>query len=75
MLGVESGSNVFDFDGSLEHAARDFELANKDRLTRSELYHAIEETLLSTFEGNVDYAQVSPRHFEAAAAGAVQILY
>lgn len=75
VLGVESGSNVFDFDGSLAAAAKAFETENRARMSRDELYRAAEERIIGEREGNVDYAQVSPRHFEAAAAFTVQVLY
>lgn len=76
VLGVESGSNLFDFDGSTK--------ASCDALThgRSEpeiyteaFYRSLAEGVLRDKEGNVHYAQISPRHFEACAAGALQIMY
>jgi glycosyltransferase involved in cell wall biosynthesis len=75
-LGVESGSNLFDFDGGVEAWCREFEAAHAamDRLSE-EFYRLADAEYLSRFEGNVDYAQVSPRHFEAAAARSVQVLY
>lgn len=45
-----------------------------DRLSE-EYYRIANAEYLWQFEGNVDYAQVSPRHFEAAATGSVQVLY
>ena len=75
-LGVESGSNLFDFDGSVEQWCRDFEAAHPDADHRCEqFYRQAHAEHLFRFEGNVDYAQVSPRHFEAAAARSVQVLY
>jgi glycosyltransferase involved in cell wall biosynthesis len=75
-LGVESGSNLFDFDGGVEQWCRDFEAAHPqmDRLSE-DFYRLVDAEYLAGFEGNVDYAQVSPRHFEAAAARSLQILY
>jgi glycosyltransferase involved in cell wall biosynthesis len=75
-LGVESGSNLFDFDGGVEQWCREFEAAHAgpDR-SCEQLYQQAHAEYLCRFEGNVDYAQVSPRHFEAAAARSVQILY
>ena len=75
-LGVESGSNLFDFDGSVEQWCREFETAHPDVDHRCEqFYRQAHDEHLFRFEGNVDYAQVSPRHFEAAAARSVQVLY
>lgn len=75
-LGVESGSNLFDFDGSVEEWCREFEAAHPDADRCCEhFYRQAHDEHLFRFEGNVDYAQVSPRHFEAAAARSVQVLY
>ena len=75
-LGVESGSNLFDFEGSVEAWCRGYEasLPIIDRLSE-EFYRMADREYLWRFEGNVEYAQVSPRHFEAAAARSLQILY
>ena len=75
-LGVESGSNLFDFDGSVEAWCREFEARHPeiDR-TSEEFYRLADQRRLWQADGNVDYAQISPRHFEAAAARSVQILY
>jgi len=75
VLGVESGSNVFDFDGSIAADCDAFRAAVGDSLSREELYNHAETKIIGSREGNVDYAQVSPRHFEAAAAYTVQVLY
>lgn len=75
-LGVESGSNLFDFDGTVEEWCRRFEAAHSEMDPLSEeFYRSADREYLHGFEGNVDYAQVSPRHFEAAAARSLQILY
>jgi glycosyltransferase involved in cell wall biosynthesis len=75
-LGVESGSNLFDFDGSVEKWCQDYENQNQsiDR-GGEEFYLRAHDFFLHEYEGNVDYAQISPRHFEAAAARSVQLLY
>lgn len=75
-LGVESGSNLFDFDGGVEKWCHGFEASHldTDRLS-AEFYRLADREFLWRFEGNVNYAQVSPRHFEAAAAHSVQVLY
>jgi glycosyltransferase involved in cell wall biosynthesis len=75
-LGVESGSNLFDFDGQVEQWCRDFEASHPEMDKLSEaFYRMAHDRYLRQFEGNIDYAQISPRHFEAAAARSVQILY
>lgn len=76
VLGVESGSNIFDFDGEVSRLCSAYEATHGtgDQGSR-EYYFRAHEQFLHRFEGNVDYAQISPRHFEAAAAGAAQLLY
>ena len=76
VLGVESGSNLFDFDGSVTQWCDEFAAENADMDPGSEEYYLkAHEAYLHKFEDNIDYAQISPRHFEAAAVGALQILY
>ena len=76
VLGVESGSNLFDFDGEVAEWCRRYEAAHSQEDSTSEGYYsAANELYLHKFEGNVHYAQISPRHFEAAAAGSAQLLY
>jgi glycosyltransferase involved in cell wall biosynthesis len=74
VLGVESGSGVFDLDGSL--SAKCIEIENKIGAFRLDHKYA-EEYLreLGEYEGNVKYFMISPRHFEAISCGAVQILF
>jgi hypothetical protein len=38
-------------------------------------FDEVSKLFLERHEGNVRYAQISPRHFEAAACGTAQILY
>ena len=76
VLGTESGSNLFDFNGEVQKWCRRFEADRKDVDRYSEqVYLAAHELFLYKYEGNVNYAQVSPRHFEAAATRSAQILY
>lgn len=70
VLGTESGMNLFDFDGSLEKACAEYEKEHPE-CTFEEVW----ELFLKNYEGNVNYAQISPRHFEAAACRCVQILF
>lgn len=75
-LGVESGSNLFDFDGQVEERCLQFATDNSDLDPWSPAYYEkAHKEFLHLYEGNVLYNQISPRHLEAAAAGSVQILY
>lgn len=76
VLGVESGSNIFDFDGSVVKWCREYAERHRGEDSASyDYYRRAHDEFLHTVEGNVNYAQISPRHFEAAAAGAAQLLY
>jgi glycosyltransferase involved in cell wall biosynthesis len=76
VLGVESATNLFDFTGEVEIWCDNFIQNNPGADHLSEEFYAEAHRLhLHKFEGNVNYAQISPRHFEAAAARAAQVLY
>ncbi len=76
VLGVESGSNIFDYDGKVAKWCREYNARHIGENVASYSYYArAHEEFLHTVEGNVNYAQISPRHFEAASAGAAQLLY
>ena len=66
VLGTESGSNIFDFDGSIDAAARSV----RDGRLPPAVQHKI-DSLDRTYR----MGQISPRVFEAAAAGAALVLY
>lgn len=75
-LGVESGSNLFDFDGQVEQKCLRFAAENQHIDPWShEYYRKAHEEFLHEYEGNVLYNQISPRHLEASAAGSAQVLY
>ena len=75
-LGVESGSNIFDFDGHVSRRCEEYISSNPQSAVYSrDFYEKINRDILSEYEGNVRYAQVSPRHFEAAATKTLQIMY
>ncbi|WOH68183.1 glycosyltransferase family 4 protein [Bradyrhizobium sp. BWA-3-5] len=76
VLGTESGSNLFDFDGSVAHWCQEYATRNRN-LDKSgeEYYYKAHHEFLNRFEGNVSYATISPRHLEAAATRSVQVLY
>lgn len=76
VLGVESGSNLFDFDGSVSEECDRFIRSHPDRDPFSdEFYLMAEAEILHKHENNVRYAQISPRHFEAAGARSLQIMF
>lgn len=68
MLGSESGSNVFDFDGSIE---RKYETL---RRTRSGLSYEEFRPFVAEHDRDIDMGQISPRVFEAAALQTPMIL-
>lgn len=74
ILGVESGASIFDLAGDLDERIRAFVEAN-GAVREDADYCERFLGALSDLEGNVAYNQISPRHFEAAACGALQIMY
>jgi len=70
VLGVESGSSIVDFDGTVEIACADYLKKNP-----AATFEDFQENILKKFDENVHYKTISPRHFEAAATKTVQILY
>jgi glycosyltransferase involved in cell wall biosynthesis len=76
VLGTESGSCLFDFDGSVDRWCQDYTVRNAHLDSTCEgFYRTAHDEFLHGYEGNVDYATVSPRHFEAAATRSLQLLY
>ena len=74
VLGVESGASIFDLDGRVEKAIKEFK-ANSPGSELDRNYAEAMLEMLRPFEGNVFYNQISPRHFEAAATKTLQILF
>ncbi|WP_353439162.1 hypothetical protein [Polynucleobacter sp. UK-FUSCHL-C3] len=70
MLGSESGSNVFDWDGNLDQAIKKYRKLNSS-MSEDEIY----ENFIQTLERPGLMNQISPRIFEMAAAGTIMILY
>jgi len=70
VLGSESGSNVFDFDGSLEEELRAFTAAHGRRPTYQEFKH-----ILDPMEAPFNVGQISPRIFESATMMTPMILF
>jgi glycosyltransferase involved in cell wall biosynthesis len=76
VLGVESGSNLFDFTGEVEEWCRKFcDLHRSQDQLGEDFYVEAHQQYLKNYEDNVHYAQISPRHLEAAATGTLQLLY
>jgi hypothetical protein len=70
MLGSESGSNVFDWDGSLTESISGY-MRSHPGLSESQLYNVF----IKPLECDGLMNQVSPRIFEMAAACTIMILY
>ncbi len=70
MLGSESGSNVFDWDGDLQQKINQFRKRSPN-VTESDVYREIVEEL----EVNGLMNQISPRVFEMAAGKTVMVLF
>lgn len=73
-LGVESGASIFDLEGDLQALCAAAE--RKYGPIREDAKYA-EQFLseLADIEGKINYNQISPRHFEAAATRTLQIMY
>jgi hypothetical protein len=70
MIGVESGSSIFDFSGELENKVNN--IIKKDpNISFERVYNQC----LKPFEGNVYLNQISPRCFEAAALKTPMVLF
>lgn len=70
VLGSESGSNAFDFDGDLEDQIKEFETVHRRRPTYQEF-----KPILDPLEAPFDVGQISPRVFESAAMRTPMILF
>jgi glycosyl transferase family 1 len=70
VLGVESGANIFDFDGELQPKVERHEARHPDTP-----YEVLRDLYFAGLEGRVRMNQISPRCFEAAALRTLMILY
>ncbi len=70
ILGVESGASVFDLDGSIEQAVREYTSTHPDAA-----FDELQRLFLAPVEGRIRLNQISPRCFEAAALGTLMVLY
>ena len=71
VLATESGSNVFDFDGSLARQYAEMSKAQGDRELSYEEFRRYTEPR----EAEVNMGQISPRVFEAAKVGTPMVLF
>ena len=69
VLGVESGSDIVDYTGEVKKQYDKF-VKKHPWATEEEILDFVEQ-----FKGEITYRAISPRHLEAAACGALQILY
>lgn len=74
ILGVESGASIFDLHGDLEKRVEKI-VGAIGSISEDPMYCELFLKSLEDLEGNIKYNQLSPRHFEAAACGALQIMY
>ena len=70
MLGVEGGASIFDFEGAVKASVADFRGSNPDA-SFDEIWNAV----LAPYEGNVEFRTITPKFFEAIAAGTALVLY
>ena len=70
MLGTESGSNVFDFDGSLKPAVQAYLRAQPDAD-----FETVYQRFLAGHDGKIQMNQVSPRIFETIAMQTGLVLF
>jgi hypothetical protein len=70
MLGSESGSNVFDWNGDLQQLTDKY-VSENPKATQTDIYRSV----ISSFEIDGVMNQISPRVFEMIAARTVMILF
>lgn len=71
MLGSESGSNVFDFDGSIEEKYKELTKKNMGRRPSYEEF----QPYVAKRERQINMGQISPRIFESAALRTPMVLF
>lgn len=70
VLGVEAGVSIFDLEDKVRLGVEKLRKKNP-AISNAELY----DKVMAPWEDNIFYRTISPRHFEAAALGACQILF
>ena len=73
-LGTESGASIFDLEGDVEKTYRRIVQEIGENPESAQWSIKILDRL-KDYEGNINYNQISPRHFEAAATRTLQLLY
>jgi len=69
VLGVESGSTLLDFDGTIRDKVESFQKSYPNAT-----FEDCEKVCFDGLDGNIDLTTVSPRHFEAAMTRTCQVL-
>ena len=67
---TEGGATIFDFDGEVERAVREFLNAHPGAK-----FNAVAHAVLRSYEGNIVHKTITPRCFEAIALRCALILY
>lgn len=70
MLGVESGASLVDFTGEIQR-----KVEKHVALHPAATFEELRDLYFSAEEGNISFAQISPRCFESAALRTLMILY
>jgi hypothetical protein len=70
VLGVEAGVSIFDIEDKVRIECEQL-IEKNPRISFDEVF----EKVLHSWEGNIPYRTISPRHFEAAALRVLQILF
>ena len=69
-LGLEGGSSIFDFEGTIENSVKDYLKCKPDAS-----YEEIHKKFLSQHEGNIVHRTITPRIFEAIRMKTAQVLF
>ncbi|MDF1645493.1 MAG: hypothetical protein P1U61_00720 [Legionellaceae bacterium] len=70
VLGTESGASIWDRDGQVSKKVKQFLRKHKGAS-----FETVFEAVLKPYEGNLLYAAISPRIFEAAAAKTAMVMF
>ena len=70
VLSTESGSNIFDFDGTIAPAIESYLASHPDAE-----FETVYGLFLAQYEGMIEMNQISPRIFEAIALGTALVMF
>lgn len=73
-LGAESGASIFDLNGDLEQRCKKAE-EKYGPIRQDDEYAELYLSELKDLEDVINYRQISPRHFEAAATQTLQLMH